>query len=121
LGQEKGQPLGTLFQLKRTNSYEVAAAVGVPQFYNHNVRNNPRLLHAHGQTGAQGAFTVTELGSPRTDNPRYHCFVLDGVLIDGTNRQHFDEGTNAWLSLPNLWRVSRHDNRLECLARILSA
>jgi hypothetical protein len=81
----------------------VAAAVGVPQFYNHYVRNNTRLLHIHGRKADESAFAVQELGTARSDYPRYHVFMLDGVLIDGTNRQYFDEGTSAWINLPNPW------------------
>lgn len=103
LGAENGKPLGTLFQLKRaTNPDAPVAALGVPQFFNHYVRNNTRMLHAHARK-TDTAFTVTELGTPRTDNPRYHVFVLDGVLIDGTNRQYYDDATNTWLNLPNPW------------------
>lgn len=104
LGAENGKPLGTLFQFRRAlGPHGVAAAVGVPQFFNHYVRNNTRLLHAHARKADESAFTVTELGTPRTDNPRYHVFVLDGVLIDGTNRQYYDDATNAWVNLPNPW------------------
>lgn len=103
LGAEKGQPLGTLFQLRRSQSNQIVAAVGVPQFFSHYVRNNTRMLHFHGRTADESAFTVQELGTPRTDNPRYHCFTFDGVLIDGTNRQFYDEGTQEWANLPNPW------------------
>jgi hypothetical protein len=103
LGPDNGSPLGTLFQLRRTNSWEIVGALGVPQFYNHYVRNNPRLLHGHGRRAEQGVFAVETLGTPRNDNPRYHVFVLDGVLIDGTNREFFDEGTGEWVPLSNPW------------------
>lgn len=103
LGADSGQPLGTLFQLRRASSTEVVAALGVPQFYNHYVRSNPRMLHAHGRRSEQADFSVQALGSSHGSNPRYHVFVLDDVLIDGTNREYFDEVTEEWVALPNPW------------------
>ncbi|WP_142589876.1 hypothetical protein [Pseudorhizobium halotolerans] len=103
LGIEAGQALGTLLQVRGSGSMDVISALGVPQFYNHYVRNNPRMLHSFAKKGDQSDFVVTELGTARNDNPRYHVFVLDGVLIDGTNRQYYDEGSNTWVNLPTPW------------------
>lgn len=104
LGVENGKPLGTVLQLQRASGQlAVAGALGAPQFFNHYVRNNTRMLHVHGRKADESAFTVEELGTPRSDNPRYHVFVFDGVLIDGTNREFFNEGSSAWQALSNPW------------------
>lgn len=104
LGADDGKPLGTLFQIRGADPSDVIGALGVPQFYNHYVRNNPRMLHSFAKKkGDQSDFVVTELGAVRSDNPRYRVFVLDSVLIDGTNRQYYDESSNTWVNLPTTW------------------
>lgn len=103
LGADNGVPLGTILQLRNGSTNQIVGSIGVPQFYNHYVRNNPRLAHAHIRTADQSEFVATEIGTPLNDKPRYHVFVLDGELIDGTNRQVFNETSGAWDDLPDPW------------------
>lgn len=105
LGAENGKNLGTIFQLRRGASNGIVAAVGVPQFFNHYTRSNPRMLHAHVRAASKAStgFTVRELGTPRTDTTRTSSFVLDGTLVDGINRQYFDEVSGDWIALPSPW------------------
>ena len=110
LGAETGKNLGTILQLRRSQSHQIVAAVGVPQFYNHYVRNNTRMLHVHGRTANEDAFTVQELGEPRNDYPRYHVFAFDGELIDGTNREVYDADEDEWVPLPNPWHGATFDS-----------
>jgi hypothetical protein len=99
LGADRGQPLGTVLQLRRGG--EPVIGLGFPQVMNHFTRANPRMLAGFARSDAPLTHTATVLGS--ATKVRYRTAVFDGDLTDLSNLERFDEASGEWLPLPADW------------------